>query len=121
MHMTGKLSKMLVILATLVAAFLVVSVSAESKARIVRLSDVQGSVQIDRAAGQGLEKAFQNLPVVEGAKLKTGRDGRAEIEFEDGSSLRLAQDSEAEFPKLALTDDGSKLTSIKLISGVMYV
>ena len=119
--MTGKLSKMLVILATLVAAFLVVSVSAESKARIVRLSDVQGSVQIDRAAGQGFEKAFQNLPVVEGAKLKTGRDGRAEVEFEDGSSLRLAQDSEAEFPKLALTDDGSKLTSIKLISGVMYV
>src|SRR5215470_14471158 len=119
--LTGKYAKSAAILAALVGAFLVASAAAESKARIVRLSLVQGAVQIDRGAGQGFEKAFLNLPIVEGAKLKTGRDGRAEVEFEDGSALRLAQESQVEFPKLALGDDGGRLTSAKLISGVMYV
>jgi hypothetical protein len=118
---TGKLRKTLMILAALLSVFLVASASAESKVRIVRLSEVQGSVKIDRAAGQGFEKAFMNLPLVEGAKLKTGNDGRAEVEFEDGSVLRLAQDTEVEFPRLALGEDGGKLTSVKLVSGLMYV
>jgi len=119
--MTGKLVKMSAILAALAATFLVASAAADSKVRIVRLSDVQGSVQIDRGTGQGYEKAFLNLPLVEGSRLKTGRDGRAEVEFEDGSALRISQDSELAFPRLALSDDGGKRTSVKLISGLMYV
>ena len=115
-----KLGNVLMIVAAL-AAFFVVSASAESKARIVRLSDVQGTVKIDRAAGQGYEKAFLNLPLIQGSKLRTGSDGRAEVEFEDGSALRLVQDSEIEFPRLALGDNGQKLTTVKLISGVMYL
>ena len=63
-----KLGKMLAMWAVLAAAFLVVSASAESKARIVRLSEVQGTVQIDRAAGDGFDKAFLNLPVIEGSR-----------------------------------------------------
>ncbi len=118
---TGKLGKMLTLLAVLVLALLVVSAAAESKARIVRLSDVQGTVKIDRAGGQGFERAFLNLPLVEGSRLKTGDDGRAEIEFEDGSALRLAQDSQIEFPRLALGENGEKLTSVKLTSGLIYV
>ena len=106
--------------AVLAAAFLVVSVSAESKARIVRLSEVQGTVQFDRAAGDGFDKAFLNLPVIEGSKLKTGKDGRAEVEFEDGSALRLAPDSELDFTHLALGDDGQKLSTVQLVSGTVY-
>src|SRR5713226_1220514 len=112
--------KMLAMLAVLAAAFLVVSASAESKARIVRLSEVQGTVQIDRATGDGFDKAFINLPVIEGSKLKTGKDGRAEVEFEDGSALRLAPDSEVDFTRLALGDDGQKLSTVKLVSGTLY-
>ena len=63
----ARFGKMLAAWAVLAAAFLVVSASAESKARIVRLSQVQGTVQIDRAAGEGFDKAFINLPVIEGA------------------------------------------------------
>jgi len=44
--------------------------------------------------------------VIEGCKLKTGKDGRAEVEFEDGSALRLAPDTEVDFTHLALGDDG---------------
>jgi len=56
-----RLGKILAMWAVLAAAFLVVSASAESKARIVRLSEVQGSVQIDRTAGEGFEQ-----PIVAG-------------------------------------------------------
>jgi hypothetical protein len=111
---------MLAVWAALLAAFLVVSASAESKARIVRLSEVQGTVQIDRAAGDGFDKAFINLPVIEGSKVKTGKDGRAEVEFEDGSALRLAPDSEVDFACLALGDDGRKLSTVQLVSGTVY-
>jgi hypothetical protein len=115
-----RLGKTLAMGAVLVAAFLVVSASAESKARIVRLSEVQGTVQIDRAAGDGFDKAFINLPVIEGSRLKTGKDGRAEVEFEDGSALRLAPGSEVDFTRLALGDDGQKLSTVQLVSGTVY-
>ena len=116
----ARLGKILAMLAVLAAAFLVVSASAESKARIVRLSEVQGTVQIDRNTGDGFNKAFINLPVIEGSKLKTGKDGRAEVEFEDGSALRLAPGSEVNFIHLALGDDGQKLSTVQLVSGTVY-
>ena len=116
----ARLGKMLATWAVLAAAFLVVSASAESKARIVRLSEVQGAVQIDRAAGGGFDKAFLNLPVIEGTRVKTGQNGRAEVEFEDGSALRLAPDSELDFTRLALGDDGQKLSTVQLVSGTVY-
>ena len=116
----ARLGKMLAMWAVLAAAFLVVSASAESKARIVRLSEVQGTVRIDRAAGDGFDKAFLNLPVIEGSRVKTGKDGRAEVEFEDGSALRLAPDSEVDFIHLALGDDGQKLSTVQLVSGAVY-
>src|ERR1700687_904062 len=115
-----RLGKTLAMLGVLAAAFLVVSASAESKARIVRLSEVQGTVQIDRATGDGFDKAFINLPVIEASRLKTGKDGRAEVEFEDGSALRLAPDSEVDFTRLALGDNGQKLSTVQLVSGTVY-
>ncbi|MGB9085752.1 MAG: FecR domain-containing protein, partial [Terriglobales bacterium] len=115
-----ELGKTLAICAVLAAAFLTVSASAESKARIVRLSEVEGTVQLDRATGDGFDKAFINLPVIEGCKLKTGKDGRAEVEFEDGSALRLAPDTEVDFTHLALGDDGQKLSAAQLVSGTVY-
>ncbi len=115
-----RLGKMVAMWAVLAAAFLAVSASAGSKARIVRLSQVQGTVQFDRAAGSGFDKAFINLPVIESSRLKTGNDGRAEVEFEDGSALRLAPNSEVDFIRLALGDDGQKLNTVQLVSGTVY-
>src|SRR5580658_6433064 len=63
--------------------------SSNSKVRIVRLSEVKGEVQLDRLTGKGFEGAMANLPVTEGARLKTG-NGVAEVEFEDNSTIRVA-------------------------------
>jgi Family of unknown function (DUF6600)/FecR protein len=94
---------------------------ADSQARIVRLSQVDGNVQIDRNTGQGYEKAFLNLPIVQGTKLRTGRDARAEIEFEDGSTLRITPDTVVEFPELARRDSGARASSLELQAGTAYL
>jgi FecR protein len=91
-----------------------------SKIRIVRLSEVKGEVQLDRQTGKGFESAMANLPVVEGEKLKTG-NGVAEVEFEDNSTVRLAQNSLVEFPRLELLPSGAKASSVTVMQGMVYV
>lgn len=92
---------------------------ASSQVRIVRLSYVEGGVQIDRASGK-YDKAFLNLPITEGTKLRTEGDGRAEVEFEDGSTLRVVPGSLIKFPQLSL-DSGNKLSTIEVVEGTAYV
>jgi predicted secreted protein len=94
--------------------------SSNSKVRIVRLSEIKGEVQVDRQTGKGYESAMPNLPVVEGSKLKTG-NGVAEVEFEDNSTVRLAQNSEVEFPRLELLRSGAKASSVNVLQGTVYV
>src|SRR5581483_8165035 len=103
------------------AMLLAVSAFADSQARIVRLSNVEGSVQIDRGTGQGFEKAFLNMPVTQGNKIRTGDDGRAEVEFEDGSALRMTPNTVLEFPQLSLRDSGGKVSTINIQQGTAYV
>jgi hypothetical protein len=94
---------------------------ADSQVRIVRLSSVDGDVQIDRDTGAGWEKAFLNLPITQGVKLQTGSEGRAEVEFEDGSVVRLAPKSVVEFPGLSLRDSGSRVSAVMVQQGTVYV
>src|ERR1700747_190365 len=117
-----KLLKVTVVsLVLLIVPSFTVLLFADSQARVVRLSEVQGEVKIDRNIGQGLEKAFVNLPIAEGVKLRTGNDGRAEVEFEDGSTLRITPDTVIEFPQLSLRDSGAKVSAVHLQEGTAYV
>jgi hypothetical protein len=104
----------------IVAAFAVPAL-ADSQARIVRLSDVQGSVELDKNTGSGFEKAFVNLPITQGSELRTGVSGRAEVEFEDGSSMRLTPNTTLQFSKLSLSDSGQRISAINLVEGMAYV
>src|ERR1700721_492312 len=106
-----------------VSLCLLVSVPAwaDSQARIVRLSDVQGSVQINKNTGLGFENAFLNLPITQGAQVRTHDRGRAEIEFEDGSSLRLTPNTTVEVSTLGLSDSGKRISVIHLVEGMAYV
>jgi len=82
---------------------------------------VQGSVQIDKNSGMGFESAFLNLPITQGTQLKTRDSGRAEIEFEDGSTLRMTPNTTVEFSRLGLSDAGQRISVINLIEGMAYV
>ena len=87
----------------------------------MRLSDVQGDVQVDRRTGQGYEKAFLNLPITQGMKIRTGNGGRAELEFEDSSSLRITPNTAIEISQLSLRDSGAKVSEIHLQEGTAYI
>jgi hypothetical protein len=104
--------------------FVLLSVSglaaAESKARIVRLSFIEGDVEMDRGDGHGFIRAFVNMPVIEGTKLWPKADGRAEVEFEDGSTLRLVPDTILAFDELRLGDRGDKITRLVVQQGIVY-
>ena len=104
----------LIVLSFTVPAF------ADSQIRMVRLSEVQGDVKVDRNTGQ-FEKAFLNLPITQGVKVQTGNDGRAEVEFEDGSTLRVTPNTVIGFPQLSLRDSGTKVSTVHLREGTAYV
>jgi uncharacterized membrane protein YgcG len=91
-----------------------------SKVRIVRLSQVKGSVQIARASDRVFETAVANLPIVEKNELRTGT-GIAEVEFEDNSSMRLAPDTTVEFPVLARSASGTTGSSVRVVRGTVYI
>jgi Family of unknown function (DUF6600)/FecR protein len=93
---------------------------ADSHVRIVRLSSVEGKVQMDRP-GQSAERAILNSPIVEGTHIVTGDDGLAEVEFENQSALRLTSDSEVKFSQLLMNDAGMKINRIRLEKGVIYL
>lgn len=114
-----KLSWLVLTVAAIFA--LAVSALADSNVRIVRLSNVEGDVRIDRNAGQGLERAFLNLPVIQGARIQTRAQGRTEVEFEDGSVLRIAPNTIVDFPQLSLLDSGTKATTIHVQEGTAYL
>jgi hypothetical protein len=107
--------------AALACAVWALPAAADSQARIVRLSDVQGTVQIDKNSGLGFENAFVNLPVTQGTQLRTRENGRAEIEFEDGSTLRVTPNTTVEFSTLGLSDAGKRVSVIDLVEGRAYV
>lgn len=94
--------------------------SGLSKVRIVRLSEVRGTVQMDRAVGRGYEPAVQNLPIVEASRIRTGV-GIAEIEFEDNSTLRLAPNTEVAFQQLERAASGATITHVRVVRGMAYV
>jgi hypothetical protein len=97
-----------------------VGVQAQSHIRIVRLSYIDGQVGMDRA-GQGLERAILNSPIVEGTRLVTGSSGLAEVEFENRSSLRMTDNSEVKFRRLLMNDSGAKVNEIEVVHGIVYL
>ncbi len=92
----------------------------DSHVRIVRLSSVQGTLALDRKTGLGFEQTMQNMPIIQGQRLRT-EAGYAEVEFEDNSTLRLAPDSEVDFPLLAMRSSGAKASTMNVVKGTVYV
>lgn len=99
------------ILALVVAAPLARAQEPGSHARIVRISYLEGTVQFNG------EKAVMNTPVTEGSRLVTGTDGLAEVQFEDGSAIRMASETEITFAQLARLTSGEALTRVDLDDG----
>jgi hypothetical protein len=91
----------------------------------VRLSYVQGDVRFSRGdergpdLAKGWEQARANLPIQAGYSLSTG-NGRAEVEFECGSTLYLAENSVLLFETLTVRGE-VPLTQMQLATGTATI
>jgi hypothetical protein len=82
---------------------------------VARVSFAQGSVQLLAGQGSDFQQAVMNMPVVDGARLQTGADGQAEVEFGDGSVARLTPNSTVQFDHL-----GQDRVQLQQLSGLSY-
>jgi hypothetical protein len=92
----------------------------QSQVRAVRISDVEGQVQILQGDQVAFDQAQPNMPAVEGMRFVAGDNGRLEIEFEDGSVARLTPDSSIRLTQLRRNADGSTVTQIDALTGLSY-
>lgn len=83
---------------------------------VARLSAVDGQVRVLVAGEPVVDQALVNLPVSVGTEIVTGDDGRAEIEFEDGTVARIAPNSGMRV--IALRGSGGQ--SLQLEGGLGY-
>jgi hypothetical protein len=88
--------------------------------RAARLNFMQGTVTVTEG-GNAPVPAQMNLPLLQGVQLATGADGQAEIEFEDGSVVRLTPNSALSLDSLAVEPGGVFTTGMSLLGGLAYV
>jgi hypothetical protein len=117
--MKGKWLRKAWIALALACGLMAGSAFADSMARIVRLSDLNGDVLVDH--GSGYEKAIRNMPIMQGMRIQTKSGALAEVEFENGSTVRLAPETQVAFPELSLSGSGSKQTTVELKEGTAYL
>src|SRR6185437_7108602 len=90
-----------------------------SYARIVRLSLVAGDVQVTRPGRSVWEPGALNMLITQGMTIGTNA-GRAEVQFEDGSTAWLSENTMVQFPELALSD-GGRISKLTLAQGTVSV
>jgi len=81
--------------------------------RMGRISYLSGHVGFQHVGDTDWSAASVNMPLQIGDRIYTGEGGRAEIQFDDGSTYRLAEKTDIEF--LTLNDD---LTQIRMLVGL---
>src|SRR3981081_3497818 len=88
--------------------------------RAARLSFLQGDVTVDHMDNTAGDPAQINMPLAEGARLTTGEDGQAEVEFEDGSVVRLTPKSSLGLSVLNIDPAENFHTQMTLLHGLIY-
>jgi len=75
--------------------------SDDAYMRLARLSYLEGNVSVQGSIDVDWSAASINFPFEPGDRIYTGLDGRAEIEFDDGSVFRLAEETDLEILSLS--------------------
>jgi hypothetical protein len=93
--------------------------SVAATARALRLSFVEGQVQVVQVGQIISDPALVNQPLFEASQVITGNDGRAEIQLEDGGLIRISPNSTLTFSVLRNQGTGTR-TEVVLNSGLAY-
>jgi len=102
------------------ALMLLPAVLFAGQVRFARLGDFDGNVEIQMQAADPWMQAERNLPLVEGAWLRTGPASRLEIELDEGSAWRLGPESQGEISDCSRLSTGQLITLLSLDHGVAY-
>ncbi|HYK88644.1 MAG TPA: DUF6600 domain-containing protein [Acidobacteriota bacterium] len=81
--------------------------------RLARLSYLDGHVSFQHSGNADWSAASINMPLQPGDRIYTSNDGRAEVEFDDGSVYRLAEKTDVEI--LSLKED---LIQVRVLLGL---
>ncbi|HTJ29144.1 MAG TPA: FecR domain-containing protein [Acidobacteriaceae bacterium] len=93
--------------------------SASGNGRAVRLSYLEGGVRVTQGDQVIADPAVVNMPLFEGTEVATAEDGRAEIQLEDGSIVRLSPNTTLDFTVMQLQGTVPR-TEITLRGGLAY-
>jgi len=88
-------------------------------AQAVRLGNVDGRVQITQDGQLLADPALVNTPLFEGSQVAALDEGRAELQFEDGSVARLSPNSSV-LLKVLSGQGASVQAEIELLGGLGY-
>ena len=99
----GILAGSVLLVAGAVAAYLIISAGPAQSRQFATFHLQEGSVEIQRAGQGAFAEAAEGQTLREGDVIRTGADGRAEIEYFDGSITRL--DFNTTFTIVALEED----------------
>jgi len=91
-----------------------------AQTRYARLGDVEGSVETQVHPSEPWKAALRNTPLLESSSLRTGPASHLEIELDEGSVLRLAENSACEIADYTRLSTGQRITHIFLDRGTAY-
>ena len=92
---------------------------ASAPVRAGRLTYFAGAVEVQRADNTGVDEPVLNMPIAEGTRLVCGDYGQAEVEFEDGSLVRITPQSSVSVDTLGL-QGGVAQTGMTVLGGLAY-
>src|SRR5580704_148563 len=95
--------------------------NTHSQARAVRLSFVEGTVIARRPGSQKWARADLNMPVEQGVSIATARQSIAEVQFENGSTVRLGELSRVDFMQMGINPDRGYINHLNLTVGFATV
>ena len=106
------------------ALFLVATVALRAQqpdpnVRAARLSFVEGDVQLSQGDQVMADPALANTPLFQGTEITAKEDGKAELQFDDGSVVRISPNSSLKIAALR-QDGGTNKAELLLESGLAY-
>ncbi len=97
------------------------SLAGISHARVVSLSLCEGTVIVRRPGSPKWARATVNTPIQEGVSIATAKHSFAEVQFENGSTVRLGELSRIDFEQLALAPHSGHVSHLTLDVGFVTI
>ncbi len=92
-----------------------------AQTRYARLGEIEGAAEARIHPSEPWRPALRNTPLLDASSIRTGVASHVEIELDEGSVLRLAENSTCELSDYTRLSTGQRITHISLDRGVAYL